>query len=409
LVSGAPDRGNGVAKAQLEITGSGMLLHGRSYLRTSWGEGGGPALSDSPLSMTYRNTTGADGEFEIQVMPGRYGLSAWPPAGLKPPGPAMAWKRTYYPGVDLEEAASKIVVLPGGEAAGIELKLRAVATHAVRGVLLDPDGEPLPKATIMLAGASSPEAQSKADGAFEFPSVPEGPALVLAQVDRGEVKLRAYQAITVGHHDLEDLKLKLAPPFDLTARLTTDSPSSGPPPRLTGLILAIRAGSFLNPGFLGALANPNAKTGIYPGTYRLSPPMQPPQAPYYLDAVRIGSEDVARQDVEISTAATITVVYKSDGGAVRGKAENCFLGGVLLVPADAAIRGRGFSKSAPCDSTGQYEVHAIRPGDYYALAFAGNGPVVEIDDAILQSASKVTVRSGETSQLDLRAVTKPVF
>src|SRR5207244_4048478 len=63
-------------------------------------------------------------------MPGAYGLSALPPADLQPPrpeedGPVLAWKRSYYPGVALPEAASKIVVLPAGAVSGVDVKLRA--------------------------------------------------------------------------------------------------------------------------------------------------------------------------------------------------------------------------------------------------------------------------------------------
>jgi hypothetical protein len=130
-----------------------------------------------------------------------------------------------------------------------------------------------------------------------------------------------------------------------------------------------------------------------------------------LDSVRAGGADLAVQEVEISSDVAISVAYKSDGGSVRGIVENCASGGVVLVPVDAALRRAGFSKSAPCDSTGHYEVRAVRPGDYYALALAGNGPVLALNEApsLLDEASKVTVRSGETSSADLRAVTKPVF
>jgi len=103
------------------------------------------------------------------------------------------------------------------------------------------------------------------------------------------------------------------------------------------------------------------------------------------------------------------VVYRTDGGSVLGKAENCASGGVLLVPVDPARRRPGFSRSGPCDSSGQYEVHAVRPGDYYALAFAGNGPVLAVDEALLSQGVKVTVRAGEASLADLKAVTRPVF
>ena len=132
-------RGNGVPNAQLELSGLGMVANGRTYLRTSWGGGGGAQLSDAPMAMTFMGHTDAHGRFEVQLMPGAYGLSAIPPPDLKPAGPAMAWMRTYYPGTGSPEAATRIVVLPGGEVADIELKLLAVPTHAVRGlVILNP-------------------------------------------------------------------------------------------------------------------------------------------------------------------------------------------------------------------------------------------------------------------------------
>ena len=89
--------------------------------------------------------------------------------------------------------------------------------------------------------------------------------------------------------------------------------------------------------------------------------------------------------------------------------ENCASGGVLLVPSDLALRRRGFSRSGLCDSSDRYEVGAVRPGEYYAVAFAGNGLVLAVDEALLKQAVRVTVRAGEASVADLRAVTRPVF
>src|SRR5450759_1200081 len=68
-------RGNGVANARLELTGLGMVVNGRTYLRTSWGGGGGGQLSEPPLEMGHMGNTDAQGKFEVQLMPGTYGLS----------------------------------------------------------------------------------------------------------------------------------------------------------------------------------------------------------------------------------------------------------------------------------------------------------------------------------------------
>jgi len=343
---------------------------------------------------------------------------------LKPPdpeknGPPRAWVRTYYPGVADPEAASNILVLPGGEVADVELKLLAIPTHAVRGVVVNPDGTPAPKVTMALGEAFSTTALvSKSDGTFEFPAVTEGEWRVSAEAQRDAVKLRAVEWIDVKGHDLENVKLRLAAPLVLRGKMIVDAPKDTPALRPGPMLLSLRGGRSTRNGDLGpmgaALINANSLgnfvvEGAYPGFYRLAPMLQPPSPPYYLDAVLVGGADLTTQEVELSSDATISVVYKADGGSVLGRAENCASGGVLLVPVDPARRRPGFSRSGPCDSSGQYEVHAVRPGDYYALAFAGNGPVLAVDEALLSQGVKVTVRAGEASLADLKAVTRPVF
>jgi hypothetical protein len=357
-------------------------------------------------------------------MPGQYGLAVVPPPDLKPPDPGedgaqLVWKRTYYPGVDAAEAASKIVVFPGSEVSGVELKLLAVPAHAVRGVVLNPDGTPAPKVAISMADAPrSAQVVSEQDGTFEFPAVAEGEWRLSVQAQNGSAKLRAMEWIEVSKHDVENVKLRLVPPLTLRGRVVMQTPKDTPAPKPEPLILSLSGGRNNREGDIGlggtVLAEPDANGDFvaqdaYPGVYRLGPLFPQTRSAYYLDAVRIGDADLTMQEVEISSDVAITVVYKADGGSVRGKAENCASGGVVLVPSDPARRRPGFSKSAPCDSSGNYQVDAVRPGDYYALAFAGNGPVLTVDDVLLNQAVKVSVRAGEASSADLKTITKPVY
>ena len=252
----------------------------------------------------------------------------------------------------------------------------------------------------------SASVESKADGTFEFPAVPEGEWRISAQT--ASRKLFAVEWIEVARHDRENVKLHLIPPLTVRGKLVVEATNDAPPLKPGPLMLVLVGGRTRGNGDLlslgGPMVNLDARSNsialdIYPGLYRLGPQLQPPPPPYYLDAVRAGGADLTMQEVEISSDIAITVVYKSNGGSVRGTAENCASGGVVLVPADPALRRAGFSKSGPCDSTGRYEVRAVRPGDYYALAFAGNGPALALNEAssLLDEAVKVTVRAGEAS------------
>ena len=413
-------RGNGVPKAQVTVTGSGMTVNGRIYLRTSWGGGGGGALSASPMPLGMMGTTDAEGKFEVQLMPGSYELAVTPPPDLTPPasdpdGPALVWKRTYYPGVTAAEAATRIVVLPGGEFSNFELKLAAVPARVVRGLLLLPDGAPAGKVQVSIGEMfRAIPVETKSDGSFEFPAVAEGEYRVFAELQQGSTKLRVVDWVEVSRHDVENLKLRLTPSITVREKVIMDADKDAPRMRPGPIILSLRggraAGEMMAPAeLINGTKDEFIVRDLYPGTYRVAQMLQQPSPPYYLDSVRAGDADLLTQDVQLSSETPITVTYRTDGGSVHGTAEKCASGGVLLVPQDASLRSAGFSKSAPCDASGYYEVRAVRPGEYYALALAGNGPVPAVDDALLNRAVKVTVRAGEVTSTDLKAVTKPVY
>jgi len=107
----------------------------------------------------------------------------------------------------------------------------------------------------------------------------------------------------------------------------------------------------------------------------------------------------------------LTLVYKADGGTVRGTVEKCGSGGVVLIPQDSAMRWPAYLYTARCDLNDRYEVTAVRPGEYYVLAtslessFSFWLPTWFTDDFI-KEASTVTVRAGEGSSADLRAITQ---
>jgi hypothetical protein len=397
-------------------------------------------------------TTDASGKFEQHLRPGRYGLSVTPPAGIKPPeaekdsNQGRVWTPVYNPGVTSREAASKIVLHPGDQIAGIELKLLPVPAHTVGGMLLNPDGTPARDVTVTLnideAGLGpieherpTFEAMTNSEGVFEFPAVADGDWRIAAERDAGGLKLRALRWVEMAGHNLENLDLRLAAPFSVQGRVvmeakgdeSKDGATAPEPPRLIPHAGRIRRDSgaaswmfqpetMARPRFRtllfdqdGAVAADTNRDGnfafksVYADSYRIAPSAAP--AGYYLDSVRVGEINAAASEVQFSPGALpITVEYKTGGGEVRGAVEKCALGAVLLIPADDNMQWFGFLHSVRCDAKDRYEIGAVRPGEYYALAFAGPDSSPSLDAGVLQQARSITVKAAETVTVDLSAI-----
>ena len=364
--------------------------------------------------------TDAAGKFELRqgLPPGDYTLSATPPTGLKPPDPEpdsgriLAWARTYYPGTTLAETAVKLHLAPGVELAGIDVKLLAVPAHAVRGVCLSPEGSPAGGVKILLEeGRPFPPAmtvESKSDGTFEFPAVVDAEWTLSAQVE----PLQATQWVEMAGHDVEGMTLRLSQPFTVSGKVVMEVPPGMPAPRPPLVRLHTHITRIMIDTGLGAgglmprmLADGSFTIDkVYPGSYSVDPAQ--PTAPYYLDTIRVGGVEMTTPEVELTGPLSIVLLYKANSGSVRGTVEGCSPGSVWLVPQEPAQRSR-FFRFVDCDDKGAYNMPAVRPGEYYAVANAGTAiprPWLFgiFDQTLLNQSAKVTVRPGEATSADLR-------
>jgi hypothetical protein len=275
--------------------------------------------------------TDANGTFSESLFPGSaYALARSPPLGLKPPDPEpdsgriLSWVRTWYPGVAFPEAASKILGRPGIDLE-IESKLLALSAHTVRGVLLYPDGTPAPKVAMTLGeDRITPHyrVESKPDGTFELPTVADGMWRLFAETESGGVTLRTLEWIEMAGRDVEGLKLRLNPPFPLRGRVVMETREGQPapkPPPVRLVPMSRGRGQISEPP---VMARPAADGGfavetIYPGPYRLALQDAPPG--YYLDAVRLGETDARAPEMELSSALTLTLVYRTTAAACAAR------------------------------------------------------------------------------------------
>jgi len=406
------------------------------------------AMNGPAIRMTA--TTDAAGNFERHLaQPGRYSIFVTPPAGLAPPAPepgsdqARVWTRVYYPGVASPDAASKIAIYPGDRIPGIQLKLLPVPAHSVRGALLNPDSTPAASVTVALYIDESPadrdqpelpkyQAKTDSEGVFEFPPVADGDWRITAELERGGVKLQALQWIEMAGRDIGNVSLRFDAPFVLQGRVVMEARDGTAAPKPPAVFLVAHAGRIrrefgaaswmLQPetmaatGFQRVLfsqggaisADPDSAGNfsfkdVYADGYRIAPLAA--SDGYYLDSVRVGDTDVAASEVQLAAGALpVTIVYKTGGGTVHGTVEKCASGAVLLIPAEADMRWFGFLHSVRCDAKDHYEIGAVRPGEYYAVAFAGSDSDPLLDERILRQAHHITVKPGETVTADIAAI-----
>jgi Carboxypeptidase regulatory-like domain len=384
-------------------------------------DGRGDPVKGCRVSLRGRLTNGTvvtdeNGTFRLPILRQEDSaiLAVMPPAGWKPPEPdpetgeARAWAQTYYPGVANQSLAAPILLPPSGDLEDVQMKLLAVPLHPVRGVLLDPRGAPVAKTTIGLwidaPGDAVHRTESRADGSFEFKAVPEGDwHLTTGEVEDGEATLQAQDWIEVRRRGIDGLKVRLAAPFDLPGRAIFQGREGMPAPRSPRYTLdEYHAGRrALNGISRAAAGDPDGEFqfhNLYPGSYAIRVGAPAP-SPYYLDAIRLGDVPVVG-DIELSAVSPpLTIVYKSDGGKVLGTVSQCNSGMVALVPQDNPMLPILTGK---CDAKDRYEVVNVRPGDYRAVALPGRRVWLgEVDPVLLQKASRVTVRAGETTQADL--------
>ncbi len=129
--------------------------------------------------------------------------------------------------------------------------------------------------------------------------------------------------------------------------------------------------------------------------------------------VLLKPDDAPAEKIDVTLAEgprgqpAFSVESKPDGTfEFPGAVENCAEGRVMLIPHGTSAS----AYSAMCDSNNRYEITAVRPGEYHALAFPGKSPTLwfalTLTDSLLKRATSVTVNPGETSTIDLRAVTQ---
>ncbi len=372
-------------------------------------------------------TTDGEGRFhEENIVPGAYRIRARPvlagtplgrkpesitPLSPKPPeGDRWIWAPTYFPNAIDLAAAQSIFVREGMDLDGFDIRLRAAPVFRLRGVARDDDGKPASGAAVRLLseigwGAAEAEVKAGADGSFEFPNVRAGEWRLEAEAARGGVSWKGFAELTMPKRDLEDVVLRISQPFHLDALVDGLPPES----RASGLL-------FTAHGDTEALTASLEKgrlpfDGLYPGRYLPDIWLTSPRPVYYLKRILLGERDVTGRDIEL-TAASPPLRYQFAENAARASGDVADGAGVkvVMIETDPEVFVPGSSlRVAVADAEGRFTLDGLRPGAWYAFAFAtfDNMNVAAIRDRVFQgglsrSAETIHLKEGEAASLHLK-------
>jgi hypothetical protein len=359
----------------------------------------------------HDETADAKGEFIIRnVEPGAYRLSARPPKNFPAPdsddGRPRTWTRTYFPGTERPESATSLNILSGADLYGQDIPLRPVPARRIRGRVLDPAGDPVPAAKLILNPDGELmlkdvhlETHTDENGVFQFPAIHDGGWKV--EVESENPKTAADLRLNVVA-DVDRLDIRLRPTFSITGTLQRE-PASAPRPGNVGVVL-IPPGSgshFFHSAVDGA--GGFHMDAVTEGAYTVR--VMPVDPPFYLASIRLGEREILGEIVEITSGAVpLTVTIRTDGGTVRGSVDDCAGGSVVLVPQNTPALD--FSRTAKCRAGGAFEIGVLRPGEYYAYAFANPPGPLEYGPLTMSpttnQAVRVTVRANEATQINLK-------
>ena len=271
------------------------------------------------------------------VEPGTYGLLAQ--TSTEPPGEHLAYATTYYPSVDFREGGAKIIVGPGAELFGVDIRLRTTPAWRLRGRLVAPSGDPASGAATVNA-ASDTESSSESEivaartlpgGRFEFPRLHRGRWSVTAVAPPAGA---AFREIDVVDKDIDEWEIRLAEPFTLNLKIVRDPPPANPQSQTEMRVFLNGSGNRdVREGSIDAKGE-FSMTRVMEGQYRIVPLLGDLSSmySYYLASIRLDRE-VLGERVELSAGSPpVTILYKADGGGVRGTVQDCGSGRVVLVP-----------------------------------------------------------------------------
>jgi hypothetical protein len=289
---------------------------------------------------------------------------------------------TFYPNTLLADSAAPIVIGPGTQAQGIDLKLVRTRTVRVTGRIVNLPSGANSNTTVQLVsrdslwiGSHNFARVNGQDGTFELPHVSPGAYILMAEHMADGKNLSARMLIEAGNSNLSDIELTLIPGVEIAGRFVMEGNPDGSSPRPH--ISLQPAGDFMMGGVVTQVKDDLSFTlsNVAPLVYTIN--VFGLSAEYYLKSIRFGDRDVTDKDLDLTLAipaGEMVVTLSSNGGQLDGTVQNENSEAavdvlVTLIP-ESSRRGLAYLyEISTTDQKGHFIIKGIKPGEYKVFAW----------------------------------------
>lgn len=328
--------------------------------------------------------------------------------GIGGPTSAVSYAPSYFPGVPTREEAQRVQVRAGGEAARMDLRIRATVTYTISGIIVDgKSGGTAKNYSIGFSsgGGTALRSVDRGDGTFEIRGMEPGEYHLVGVVQEGSgPSRRGYQRVVVSDSDVRVvIEIGRTAVVRGKARVNDDEPFSF---ARIGLLLspddenAVRPSGEIKEDATFQIEN------VPEGEYQLDLALR--TGDFYLQRVTCGGEDyttrkmtlVADQvadDCELVLArdgATVAAVVRESDKPTQGMM-------VLAIPqAPEMRRVARHTFTAQSDANGVAQLRGVIPGEYYVFAVApsDDAPYFDVAFAERNRAAAVTLTAKPKEQ-----------
>ena len=249
--------------------------------------------------------------------------------------------------------------------------------------------------------------QTDSNGGFDLAVTTTGNYLVFATGDR----TMGMTSLEVGNNDLQNIAITVRPSFNISGRFTVDGRSQSgedlAPSRFRVAEL-IRELNLLGMPSAGPTFNPPPEDdgsftleGVATGDFRVTVRGVP--ADGYVKSMRLGNVDVLDQGLHLTGPPEnpLEIVIGLNAGKVTGSVVNArqapLIGrSVVLVPDIRNRHRQDLYKTTITDSSGQFRMQGVTPGDYTLFAWE------DAETGAWQDPDFIRVYEGRGTQVHIR-------